>query len=199
MIKIRNSVFETNSSSMHSLVIKKNGSKQDIKDILDTIYVRKDGSYHIYDEEISFDRYPFRILFTAVQKFLYIYAESSSDKRKELLEFMKKTYPEIKEYEFPKKYWIDEEDEDNNEDKYYYGQVDHQSMGFVTNYLKNNNISYEDFITNTKYTVIIDGDEYGEWEKFKKSGLINLDEIETDINPFNSRIKTFEDENGYEE
>lgn len=186
MIKIRNGVFETNSSSVHSLVIKKSGHRQIEDEVLKNIYLTKNGVYNIYDYDIYFDRAPFRILFTAIEKFLYLYAESNDEKRIELMEFMKTTFPKIKEYKFPSVY--------NDEYEPFYGEVDHQSKGFVSNYLKTNNIDFKEFILNTKYNIIIDGDEYGEWEKIKESGLINLAEIEIDVNPFNSEIKTYEDE-----
>lgn len=190
-MKIRQSVFETNSSSMHSLVIAKNGHTQEFKELLEHKYIGEKGVYNIWDSEIDFDRSPFRILNNAIDKLLYLIADTTKDEtRKELLEMFYQVYPEIKELKFPKSY---------NDDEVEYGYVDHQSKGFVTNYLLENNILAKDFITNTKYSIIIDGDEYCEWENFKRSGLIDIAKIETDINPWNSKTKTYEDEEGFEE
>lgn len=191
-MKIRQSVFETNSSSMHSLVIAKNGHTQEFKELLEHKYIGEKGVYNIWDSEIDFDRSPFRILNNAIDKLLYLIADTTKDEtRKELLEMFYQIYPEIKELKFPKSY--------NDDDEVEYGYVDHQSKGFVTNYLLENNILAKDFVTNTKYSIIIDGDEYCEWENFKRSGLIDIAKIETDINPWNSKTKTYEDEEGFEE
>ena len=44
--------------------------------------------------------------------------------------------------------------------------------------LKENEITLEEFIINSKYVVIVDGDEYAEFEKLKDSGLIDFSEID---------------------
>ena len=191
-MKIRQSVFETNSSSMHSLVIAKNGHIQEIQEILEHKYIGKKGIYNVWDSEIDFDRSPFKVLNNAIDKLLYLIADAKTDDdRKELIDMFLNIYPDIKGIKFPKEYSDDE--------KISYGYVDHQSNGFVTNYLKTNNISPKDFVTNTKYSVIIDGDEYGEWENFKRSGLVDISKIEVDINPWTAKSKTYEDEYESEE
>lgn len=53
------------------------------------------------------------------------------------------------------------------------GMIDHQSMGLLKGFLKNEGISLKEFLTNKKYVIIIDGDEYDYWERYKRSGLIN--------------------------
>ena len=63
----------------------------------------------------------------------------------------------------------------------YYGYVDHQSMGLLQDFLKSENIALENFLRNKKYVVIIDGDEYDDWEGFKYSGLINIANIEKEF------------------
>lgn len=186
-MKIRQSVFETNSSSMHSLVIAKDGHIQEIKEILEHKYIGTKGIYNVWDSEIDFDRSPFKVLNNAIDKLLYLVADARTDEdRKELIDMFLDTYPDIKGIKFPKEYSDDE--------KIFYGYVDHQSNGFVTNYLKTNNILPKEFVTNTKYSVIIDGDEYCEWEKFKRSGLIDISKIEVDVNSWTAKSKAYEDE-----
>lgn len=182
MIKIRRGVFETNSSSMHSLVIKKSGKVLTGEEILKDTCVWENGDYHVYDDDIEYGRSPFRILTSPTEKFLYLIASYSDNEpmRNELIEKFKEI-TNIKNIEFPIAYW------DNDEP--YYGSVDHQSIGLVTNYLNDKNIEFEDFILNDKYIIVIDGDEYGEWEKMKESGLIRVEDIEVDINPWNQQTK----------
>ena len=143
MIKIRRHTFETNSSSMHSLVIMKNGRE-------------------CTKEEMEED--------------LYIFASfsHSEEKRKEIIKAFLDVEKDIKEIEFPKN-WDSEEP--------FYGSIDHQSDGFIAKYIDENKISFKEFLFNTKYKIIIDGDEYGIWEKMKEAGLINTNEIDVDINP----------------
>ena len=59
----------------------------------------------------------------------------------------------------------------------YYGYVDHQSLGIVENFLKDNNITLKEFLTNKKYIIIIDGDEYNGWGNLKYAGVLNLNNI----------------------
>lgn len=55
--------------------------------------------------------------------------------------------------------------------------IDHQSAGLLTNFLKDKGISLKEFLTNKKYTIIVDGDEYDTYRRMKNSGFINLDFI----------------------
>ena len=73
-----------------------------------------------------------------------------------------------------------------DEDNYYeypnIGMIDHQSAGLLKNFLKDKKISLEEFLTNKKYVVCIDGDEYMAWDAIKKTGFINLDFISEEYN-----------------
>lgn len=226
--QIRHSVWETNSSSQHSIVVMKDGLN--LKNVTDDVYVyNKDKCYHIWKSEIEFGRSPFRILTSVKDKFLYCLASECGeyytymDKEKgdvlqkkaaELINVFKEQYPEIEDIEIPtteNRVYLDENgnevkaeydgyDRENKESIYvykdangekhrakeadyvydinYYGQIDHQSMGILSNFLSENNVTLRDFILNPKYKVIIDGDEYCEWQNFVKSGLINVNNIE---------------------
>ena len=50
--------------------------------------------------------------------------------------------------------------------------------------MKFNNIDLKDFLLNTRYVVIIDGDEYDTWGKLKVSGIIDTDNIQIEENAF---------------
>lgn len=68
-------------------------------------------------------------------------------------------------------------DEDNYLDAPNIGGVDHQSMGLLKNFLKERGIRLKEFLTNKKYVVVIDGDEYCDFDKYLKAGLIDRDFI----------------------
>lgn len=58
------------------------------------------------------------------------------------------------------------------------GIIDHQSSGTLTNFLKEKNISLKEFLTNKKYIIVIDGDEYCELENMINNNILNKDYIE---------------------
>ena len=75
MRQIRNGVFETNSSSMHSIVIKKNGGYYTNEEINEDLWLLDDGIWDIWrQEEIEFGRYPFKCLATFESKVRYAIA-----------------------------------------------------------------------------------------------------------------------------
>ena len=57
------------------------------------------------------------------------------------------------------------------------GNIDHQSAGLLKRFLENRNITLKEFLTNNKYTICIDGDEYNELDKLIKSGFIDMNFI----------------------
>ena len=57
------------------------------------------------------------------------------------------------------------------------GHIDHQSAGVLTNFLKDKGISLKEFLTNKKYAVVIDSDESCDFERYQKSGLIDMNFI----------------------
>lgn len=69
--------------------------------------------------------------------------------------------------------FLDESEETKLEDNY--GNISYISFLNFQNFLKEENTSYEDFISNTKYCVVID--EMNKFENFKKKGLIDISKI----------------------
>ena len=61
------------------------------------------------------------------------------------------------------------------------GCIDHQSAGLLRNFLKKEGISLKEFLTNRKYIIVIDGDEYNEWDELKRSGVVNLANIKEEF------------------
>lgn len=64
-----------------------------------------------------------------------------------------------------------------------FGTIDHQSMRLLDNFLQSEGITLEDFLVNRQYVIIIDGDEYNSWGKYKTSGIINLAGIDHEYPP----------------
>ena len=228
--QVRRNVFETNSSSMHSLTVMKIEGKYTQKEILDDIYLSKDKEtgeenciWDIWDRNLEFGRTPFRALGTFSGKWLYACAslvrEYNDDTYKELVRIAKKYIPGLKKIKLP--YVVDNfpnKDDPENKDSDYvkeYGKTEKELIEYLDNkskewfdvpskywkskiddwcfykpdtgcvdedilsgFLKSENISLEEFITNKKYVVIQDGDEYCYWDDMKQTGLVNLDAID---------------------
>lgn len=58
-----------------------------------------------------------------------------------------------------------------------FGEIDHQSLGLLKRFLKDNNLSLEDYLVRKDIVVVIDGDEYCELSSLIECGLINEDSI----------------------
>lgn len=69
--------------------------------------------------------------------------------------------------------FLDESEETKLEDNY--GDISYISFLNFKNFLKEENITYEDFISNTKYCVVIN--YMNKFEEFKKKGLIDISKI----------------------
>lgn len=58
-----------------------------------------------------------------------------------------------------------------------FGGIDHQSAGLLKRFLKDNNLSLEDYLVRKDVVVIITGDEYSTLSDMFECGLINKDSI----------------------
>lgn len=58
-----------------------------------------------------------------------------------------------------------------------FGLIDHQSKGLLKRFLKDNNLSLEDYLIRKDVVVIITGDEYSTLSDMFECGLINKDSI----------------------
>lgn len=226
-IQIRRSVFETNSSSMHSLTVMKLDEKYTSEEILDEIYLHRDREtgeescvWEPWEHDLSFGRSPFRALGTFTDKWLYACAslvhEYNDDTYKELVAIAMKYIPNLKKIKLP---MTSESIADKNNDKdddycQKYGKTEEELVeylkqkekdwgfeieywksssgwwhfdkpctGYVdenilSSFLEKEGITLEEYLTNKKYVVIQDGDEYCYWSDMKKTGLVNMDMID---------------------
>ena len=175
--QIRSSVFETNSSSMHSLVVKKEDGYYADNELRRHLWLDKDGVWDIWhSDDITFGRYPFDCLCTFEAKVRYAIASLCSwridnEKRfKEIETLVKEIIPECTGIKLPKMY-----DWETDNKTISYGSVDED---ILSPFLEKENVSLNEFLTNKKYVVIVDGDEYCIWDSLKNSGLVNVNEIE---------------------
>lgn len=110
--QIRRGVFESNSSSMHSLTVMKKDGKYTPEEILEEIYLHKDretGEEHCvwepWEHDMEFGRSPFRALGTFTNKWLYALAsmvgEYNDETYKELERIAFEYIPGLKKIKLP--------------------------------------------------------------------------------------------------
>ena len=161
MIKVRFGTFETNSSSMHSVVIVDNVGGED-KDYTKGLCIKNKKLYIKNSEQIEFGRYPFEILSTFRDKLMYAIAALSKE---EIIESVGKLMG-IDDIVYPIVHWW------NGKDEVFTGEIDHQSQGVLERFLTENKINIKDFLTQKRYMVIVDGDEYCIFDNFVDCGLV---------------------------
>ena len=180
MIYIRKGVFETNSSSSHSIVITKDNKPTETIENSKMI----DGGWHIdsqgvmdfmFEHDLEFGRSPFDILADWEGRLRYAIATyaNEQDKINELEEICQRRIAGFVKFNFRKDHW---------EEKDYHGYVDHQSYGLLQHALSKYGISLEEFIFNDRYIVVIDGDEYNVFDTLIHTDMFNKENVE-DIIP----------------
>lgn len=197
--QIRRNVFETNSSSMHSLVIKKESAYFTDEEARDGIYVDENGIFDLCFEDMYFGRSPFQVLYTLLDKAKYVLASMCMYKDdavyKEVksvihsyipefvdlkLELRTDIYDATSTTEEEIKKWAGEGNYVKKDDnwitwEYRLGDVDED---ILSSFLEKENITITEFLKNKRYIVIVDGDEYCIYKEMKRNGLINTDNIE---------------------
>lgn len=173
MNQIRNNVFETNSSSSHSISIRANGSYYSTDEILKGIWMGEDNVWDLwFSSDLEFDRSPFKPLTTFVDKFKYALASYGKDKLNELESIAYEVIPGLAKIKYPTGYnWRTDKKET------YYGYIDHQSLGCLDSFLQDHKVTLRDFLLDSRYIVWIDGDEYCIKEQLFDSGLIDKDDF----------------------
>lgn len=183
---IRINTFETNSSSMHSLVVVKNPKpyKND-----ETLYAHGDNTFDLFwcdSQDGYYERYPFRIMRTPLDKLRYYVAHyvgacGKVDLIPKIIDFIscQTNVPKdkIKINIDDHFYWNNDDEKDNAELNYGYAGSNDTGEDVFT-YIENNNISMEEFVLNPKYVVIIDGDEYQEFKKLFESNILDANSFE---------------------
>ena len=189
MKQIRHSCFETNSSSMHSLIIKKENSYPPIEELEDIMSIYRVGreewinennsnkiDLHIYriNDDIYYGRHPFTVLSDIKDKLKYYVASECKTKEdiKNVEKVLHEIFDNIKEIKFASS--MNKDWGNGDYDQYGYAQ----NYGYFTKALEENDITLKEFLINDKYVVIVDGDEYQEFEKMKDSGIIDFKKID---------------------
>lgn len=146
--QIRNGVFETNSSSMHSLTVMKRDDKYTSEEILEGIWLSDDEEtgeedcvWKIWnDDDLNFGRYPFKALSTFKDKWLYACAslvcEYNDDTYKELLAIALKYIPNLKKIKLPNTSgsFANKDSEEFKDDEYYqeHGKTESELVAYLT-------------------------------------------------------------------
>ena len=169
MINIRNNVFETKSSSSHNLVVFK--GNYEVPDHIDPEwYVDNNGILKIYfQNDLEFGRAPFELLTNWYRRLCFAIA-SCPDRIKEIEEACFRHLDGVYEIQYPTDIW--------GNGGSYYGYIDHQSTGLLSKVMALENITFDDFIFNDKYMVVIDGDEYCIFDTLQQTPAWNQDNVE---------------------
>ena len=163
MILVRSGVFETNSSSSHSIVVTK--GEQPIG-LIDPEWRLHDGELNLwYADDLEFGRTPFDILSDWYGRLRYAIASVGEMYIDEITAACKRHLKGFDHFKLPQNRYGDEES--------YYGYVDHQSFNLLRHTLRTHNITLDDFIFNDKYIVIIDGDEYNVFRRLRSTLLFD--------------------------
>lgn len=177
MKQIRRNVFETNSSSSHSLVITTDNEHYTREEINKNFYMI-DGIVRLWESSLEFYRSPFDMLVTFKDKLRYAIASSNGNLVDECREICKKYVDGFIDFEFDTKDYVWDSNvkdyvEAKNPVPNYGGTDDYQIEGWLKKY----NVSLEEFLTNKRYIVVVDGDEYNCWLHIKDSGLVDTSKI----------------------
>lgn len=175
-IKIRKGVFETNSSSMHSLVVKKENEYYTQEEMTERMYLDDNGVWEIWnDDDLHFGRTPFQCLGNFSKKVKYAiaslcgYNDDAKETFDDIVKLVHEICPACTDIILPTYYSY----KGNN--KTDYGSVEED---ILSDFLAKENITLKEFLSNKKYIVIVDGDEYCIYESMKSCGMINIDNIE---------------------
>lgn len=194
MINIRRNCFETNSSSMHSLVVSriiKPYSKEELALGYSDWRKERNQDFDLWEwieaNDMIFERSPFQVLRTPVEKLRYYtaytlgnYKKPKKSDIKKIEDFvMKQTgitnrkkiklYKEDTEWYKPKKL----------RKNITYGAVYSNDTGEdPMHYVERKGITMEDLILNPKYTIVVDGDEIQYFKALFEAGIIDADNLE---------------------
>ena len=202
--QVRRNVFETNSSSMHSLVIKKESAYFTDEEARNGIYINENGKINLGFEDIYFGRSPFQVLYTLVDKAKYVLASMCIYKDDAVYEEVKNvihsyisefidfetelethSYSTIINTEEEIRKWFGDGNYIKKDGRWIVwghklGGVDED---ILSSFLEKENITITEFLKNKRYIVIVDGDEYCVYKDMKRSGLVNTDNIEKEYTP----------------
>lgn len=185
MFNIRRNVFETNSSSMHSLVIVKKPKPYTKNELSLFTYSNKD-EFNLFDwsEDGNYERAPYRVLRTPLDKLRYYSAYilgtcEELDKINDIKNFINQQTGINQEninLEHVETRYIKRGEEVESRD---YGYVSSNDSGEdVFEFVKRKNIDWKDLILNPKYVIIVDGDEYQLFKALFESNILDANSFE---------------------
>lgn len=186
---IRYSTFETNSSSMHSLVVTKSPKKYSARDLAlgyDQDDLENGKPFYLWgwasEEDMTYERWPFRILSTPLEKLQYYCAYTlqnySARPNKKAIKDVTAFVMRQTGIKKAKDVILYQRFRENSKNKFY-GVVAFNDTGeSPMEFIKKNKINWEDFILNPKYIVIVDGDEEQNFKSLVNSGVVNTDNFE---------------------
>lgn len=154
MLQIRQNIFETNSSSTHSIVVAKNGKIPESRDAYGTVYASyEDGILSLKEGNIF--GWGWAVLADWLDKFAYAVAEFQYNEieLEKMLEKVRKCLG-CSEIIIPKRTLWNDEDKTEPD----YGYVDHQSMGTLLGFLNETGTNVIDFIFDDRYAIVLDND-----------------------------------------
>lgn len=159
IITIRSGVFETNSSSSHSICIRndRNTSCVDRENVVDNILNGR-GEWKITGE--YFGRSPFRYFSKFSEK--VIYALANGINYHDIEDVVRDNIPEFTGFKFINNKYSDGSPATGCTDDY-----------ILSGWLEHHSVPLEDFLTKDSYFVICDGDEYCIYSDMIKCGIIS--------------------------
>lgn len=153
MIQIRQQVFETNSSSTHSIVIQKKRrpvKPNDLPHHSDYASCDQNGLVTIHED--NYFGCGWEVLDCWIDRLAYAIADLDDVKREELVSDLSEQYNIHVKIGYKDAYWIEE-------GKYPdYGDVDHQSQGTLQEMLSDIGIKAIDFVFDDRFIVVLDND-----------------------------------------
>lgn len=182
---IRFNTFETNSSSMHSLVVVKDPKPYKNSELLSDHVIDDTFDLFGYDDGY-YGRSPYKVLRTPIDKLRYYVAHylGACHQLELIPEILKFICSETGVEEHKILLTIQDDDidavdfdEENPELNFGYAGSNDTGEDVFT-YIERNNISLKEFVTNPKYVVIIDGDEYQEFKKLFESNILDANNFE---------------------
>lgn len=169
MFAIRNGVFETNSSSSHAICIKNTNTNSalDLHDRIDP-----NGNMLFLEDDLVFYRSPFRVLMSPYEKLRYAIAHASMYDPEEAAAYISSLEAIVRRYNQGFNHFCFE----LNAGGYckYGGLEDY----ILLRWLEDHDVPMEDFLTQDKYFVVCDGDEYNIFRDMVLCGLVDRSKIQ---------------------
>lgn len=171
-LKIRSGVFETNSSSMHSVALlnRKNCMTASLGEALE-----EDERMGFHDGNITFHSeadlqfgWGFQIVDTFYGRLAYALASYGKDSLDAVVEAVHSIFSEVHGIELPTDSYSGEKTS---------GYLDHESYGTLQCHLSENGLILSDFLADRNTIIIIDNDNNCVFEDIVRCGILDRDAV----------------------